>query len=161
MLGKKLADTLRRMETSFYKYTNNWYAESNDIEARLDFEETYKANARMPIPSYDEMKKEMLDKMFDSGFYSYIVSPEDANCVIRIYRQELKINDVQAGLCGAVCFVKDYFGKWTRFDKDGQIVEMTHGNHYMVQYWTSLLTVYEKPVAANYYDVYLKVDHHK
>ena len=58
MLNKQLSNTLRRMETNFCKYTNNWYVETKDIEARLDFEETYKANAKMPIPSYDEMKKQ-------------------------------------------------------------------------------------------------------
>lgn len=161
MLNRQLCNTLRRMETVFCKYTTNWYVQSGNIEARIDFEDTYKASARMPIPTYDEMKKEMLDKLTDSGFSHYIVSPEAANCVIRIYRKELKINDVQGGLCGAVCFVKDFMGRWTRINKDGEFVEITHGKHYMVTYWTSLLTVYENPVAANYFDVYLKVDHHK
>lgn len=165
MLSKQLSNTLRRMETSFCKYTNSMYVKSADTgreaEVRLEFEETYRANQKMPIPSYDEMKKEMLEKISFSGFSYTFVSPEEANCVVRIYRKELEINAVRGGLCGADCFVKDFFGKWTRIDKDGNSIEMTHGRHYLVTYWTSLLTVYEKTVAANYYDVYLKVEYHK
>ena len=157
MLNKMMRDILRSMRRDFYKFISNWYFESENEDTRQDFEETYKANAKMSIPTYDEMKKEIFGMISEAGFHFAQVSPRKANCVVRIYRKEMEIDGTQGGLCGAVCFVKNMLGKWTTIDNDGRVVEMTHGKYYSVPYWTSLITKYEKPVKANYYDVYLKV----
>lgn len=157
MLNKNSRDTLRKIKKDFHKFIRNCYFSSESEDTRLDFEETYKANAKMAIPTYDEMRKEIFTQISECGFHVRPVSPKKANCAIRIYRKEFEIDGMVAGLCGAVCFVKTPFGKWTTIDSQDNIVEMSHMRFYPVQYWTSLVTRYENLVMANYYDVYLKV----
>lgn len=157
MLNKAMKDTLRKKRKDFYKFISNWYFESQDEDTRQDFEDAYRANATMPIPTYDEMRKEIFDAIKESGFRYDVVAPYKANCVVRIYRKEMPIDGKPAGLCGAVCFVKDFLGKWTTIDRDGKVEEMTYGRFYKVTYWTSLITKYDHLVNANYYDIYLNV----
>ncbi|MBQ7410413.1 MAG: hypothetical protein IJW20_03415 [Clostridia bacterium] len=157
MLNKASRNTLRNIKMVFHKFVRNCYFSSESEDTRLDFEETYKANAKMAIPTYDEMRKEIFSKISESGFRIRPVSPKKANCVVRIYRKEFEIDDMPAGLCGADCFVKTLSGKWTTLDSQENIVELSHLRFYPVQYWTSLVTRYDNLVMANYYDIYLKV----
>ena len=155
MLDKVKRYVLMNLRVAFHKYTSCWYIDN--IETRLDYEETYKANSKMAIPTYDEMKKTMFEQMSLSGFKFVVSSPKKANCAVRIYRKELEIEGVPGGLCGAVCFVKNSSGKWMTTTEDGNEVEMTYDDTFEVKYWTSLLTQHNEPVKANYYDVYLRV----
>lgn len=157
MLNKASRIALRKVKTVFHKFVRNCYFTSEGEDTRLDFEQTYRANAKMEIPTYDEMKMEIFSKISEIGFRYRVVSPKKANCVVRIYRKEFKIDDMAAGLCGADCFVKTPIGKWTTLDSQDKVVELSHFRVYPVQYWTSLLTRYDELVMANYYDVYLKV----
>lgn len=142
---------------AFHKYTARWYASTSNLcEGAL--EATYEKNEATPLPTYDEMKEKIFSKLIENKFHFINVAPHKANCAIRIFRKEMEIDGKPAGLCGAVCFVKEPFGKWTTIDKKGNEIEMDFSDAYEVEYWTSAITLYsKKPVRADYYDVYLKV----
>ncbi len=149
-------EALKRIRVAFHKYTGAWYLNGGSDE-RAAFEDTYAANKNQPIPTYDEMKQEIFSKMLSERYRFVQVAPDKANCAVRIYRKELDVDGKPGGLCGAVCFVKNPSGKWTTITPNDQEFEMTYDETCPVEYWTSLITKYEKPVLADYYDVYLKV----
>lgn len=155
-MDKAKRDALKRVRAAFHKYTGAWYY-SGPAEERKEFEDTYAANKNMSIPTYDEMKREIFSKMLSERFRFVQVAPDKANCAVRIYRKEFDVDGNPGGLCGAVCFVKNPSGKWTTITPDNKEHEMTYEETCSVEYWTSLITKYEKPVLADYYDVYLKV----
>lgn len=157
MLDRARRNVLRNVRVTFHKYTGCWYVSGSDDFSREEFEDTYAANSTTPVPTYDEMKEQIFSKLIEEKFRFIQVAPSDANCAIRIFRREMEIDGKPAGLCGAVCFVKEPFGKWTTLNREGKVIEMTFDDAYEVEYWTSLITKYEKPVRVSYYDVYLKV----
>ncbi len=156
-MDKTKRDALKRVRVVFHKYTECVYVSGLDPFSRTEMEDTYSANRDTSIPTYDEMKEQIFSKLLSERFRFVQVAPEKANCAVRIFRKEMDVNGKQGGLCGAVCFVKNPMGKWTTVTREEQEVEMTYEETYEVKYWTSLLTEYEMPVMANYYDVYLKV----
>lgn len=156
-LDKARRNALKRIRVAFHKYTEWVFVSSLDSLTREEFEDTYTANRDAPVPTYDEMKEQIFSRLIEEKFRFVQVAPSKANCAIRIFRKEMKINDKPAGLCGAVCFVRSPIGKWTTIDKEGNEIEMDFEETYQVEYWTSLITKYEEPVRADYYDVYLKV----
>lgn len=148
---------LKRIRVAFHKYTECVYVSGIDDFTRDELEDTYTANRKTPVPTLEEMREQILSKIIEEKFRYVRVAPSKANCAIRIYRKELDIDGKKGGVCGAVCFTKDWFGKWTTIDKSNNVVEMDFPDAYKVEYWTSLLTVYDKPVFTDYYDLYLKV----
>ena len=150
-------NVLKRIRVAFHKYTECVYVSGLDDFTRDELEDTYTANKKTPLPTFEEMREQILSKIIEEKFRYVRVAPSKANCAIRIYRKELDIDGRKGGVCGAVCFTKDWFGKWTTIDKSNNVVEMDFSDAYKVEYWTSLLTTYDKPVLADYYDVYLKV----
>ena len=150
-------NALKRIRVASHKYTECVYVSGIDACTRDELDDTYTANLKTPLPTFEEMKERIFSKLIEEKFRYVRVAPSKANCAIRIYRKELEINGKKGGVCGAVCFTKDWFGKWTTIDQSDEVVEMDFPDAYKVEYWTSLLTVYNEPVLADYYDLYLKV----
>ena len=156
-MEKANLNTLKRIRTAFHKYTECVYVSGIDAYTREELEDTYTANRKLPLPTFEEMREEVFSKIIEEKFRYIRVAPSDANCAVRIYRKELEIDGKKGGVCGAVCFTKNLFGKWTTIDKSNNVVEMDFSDTYKVEYWTSLITVYDKPVFADYYDIFLRV----
>lgn len=156
-MEKAKREALKRIRVTFYKYTECFYVKGMDYLSREEMEDTYSINREQKIPTYDEMKQQIFSKLLSERFRFVQVAPERANCAVRIFRKEMDVNGKPGGLCGAVCFVKNPLGKWITVTSEEQEVEMTYEETYEVNYWTSLLTMYNEPVMADYYDVYLKV----
>lgn len=156
MLSSENRKRLMDLRVVFHKYTTKTY--TGDYEKRDEFDDTYKANSKMEIPSYDEMKKQIFDRLTVDGYKFVVCSPKKANCIIRIFRKENVVDKNLGGLCGAVCFVKGPFGSWKRTEENGQYeLEITYDNTFKVTYYTSLFTQYHQDVDADYYDVYIRV----
>lgn len=156
-MEKAKREALKRVRIVFHKYTECVYVKGLDNLSREEMEDTYAVNRDQKIPTYDEMKEQIFSKLLSERFRFVQVAPEHANCAVRIFRKEMDVNGKSGGLCGAVCFVKNPMGKWTTVTSEEKEVEMTYEETYEVKYWTSLLTMYNNPVMADYYDVYLKV----
>ncbi len=156
-MDKAKREALKRVRVVFHKYTECVYVKGLDNLSREEMEDTYAGNRNKNVPTYDEMKEQIFSELMSERYRFVQVAPDKANCAVRIFRKEMDVNGKPGGLCGAVCFVKNPLGKWTTVTKEGEEVEMTYEETFAVEYWTSLLTTYNKPVMADYYDVYLKV----
>ena len=152
-MDKARRNALRRIRTAFHKYTECVYVSGLDNLTREELEDTYTANMKMSLPTYDEMKERIFTKLIEEKFRFTQTSPCKANCVIRIYRKEIDVNGKPGGVCGAVCFARNLLGEWTTIDEDGKEKKMNFGDAYVADYWTSMITKYSTPVRASYYDV--------
>ena len=157
MLDKESKDMLRRIRVAHHKYTECVYLQGMDCYTRDEYEDTYIANSRATLPTYDQMKEKIFNKLIEEKIRFIPVAPNRANCVIRVYRKEVEVDGKMGGVCGAVCFARNLFGAWTTVDEEGNEKKMTYDDIYEVDYWTSMITKYSSPVRASYYDVYLKV----
>lgn len=157
MLAVERLNVLKRIRVAFHKYTECVFVSGMDSYTREELEDTYAANKNLPVPTYEEMREQIFSKMVEEKFRIKRTSPLRANCAVRIYRKEIVIDGKHGGVCGAECYTRNLLGKWTTIDKSGKEHEMKFEETYPVEYWTSLLTTYGKPVRADYYDVFLKV----
>ena len=80
----------------------------------------YKTPKNSDKPNYEcrEMKQMMLDMLRELGYKVYLVRPQAANCIIRVFKDEKTYSGDGATyrILGAKCYTKTSNGKWCSND---------------------------------------------
>lgn len=155
-MKKARRDALRRIRLVFCRFTQKVLVRRVEGFSLEEMRKEGSTNKNNSVLTWEEIQERIFKKLIKENFRFHQVAPKKANCVVRIFRKELEINGIQGGICGAVCFVKNPFGKWISINENGEEELLDFDNTYNVEYITEN-SKYPKLVKASCFDMYLKV----
>lgn len=145
-LNQQQKEEVRRLELSWFYTLDN---EGKPVLYAGKESEPFKFNL-------ERIRKQMIDKITKKGYIVEFVSPKDANCVIRTYRNEnAKYDGGEYRLLGAHCYVKQgASGKWYSENRDGALYELTYDEH-IIKVW--FFQDEYNCFKVDYFDTYVKL----
>lgn len=145
-LNQKEKEEIRRLELSWFFTLDN---EGKPILYKGKDSEPFKFNL-------EKVRGQMVEKITKKGYTVEFVSPRDANCVIRTYRNEnAKYDGGEYRLLGAHCYVKQGMtDKWFAENNAGDLFELTY-NEYLIKVW--FFQDEYHCFKVDYFDTYVKL----
>lgn len=113
-------------------------------------------NDREEKPNYEvgELRKKIVENLQQRGYQVYLVKPQSANCIIRVYKSEEMYDDEKYRIMGAHCYTKAKEGRWKCIDRMGEEYGIDFTKHvlrtwfFQDDYWD---------LSVDFFDTYVKL----
>lgn len=107
-------------------------------------------------PDFDvgQLRRRMIWELERMGYKIIQVNPKEANCIIRVYRQEKAYHGATYRMFGAHCYTKTKSSRWKSIDETGEEHGIDFSNH-TLHIWFNEDSFWR--VAVDSFDTYVKL----
>lgn len=107
-------------------------------------------------PNYEvgQLRQMVLKALEEKGYTVYMVKPQKANCIIRVYKEEKEYDGCLYRILGAHCYTKAQDGRWKCIDRLNEEYGIDFSEHvlrtwfFQDEYWDA---------SVDFFDTFVKL----